>query len=147
MVEETQSLADMLKKFGSDLKLPKVDVDKLVDVHLKNLDAFAQTAQIASEGAKALTVKQKEIVESAFDETLNLVKDFKPTGNPQEIIAKQTELARRAFDATIENTRDIAELVKKSSDDALAVISDRIRGSITEIRGSFERGGGAEEKP
>jgi phasin family protein len=146
MVEETQSLVDMLKKFGSDLGLPKVDVDKLVDVHLKNLDALAQTAQIASEGAKSVTIKQKEIVESAFRETLNLVRDFKPTGNPQEILAKQTELARRAFDATIENTRDLAELVKKSSDDALAVIGDRIRGSITDIRGSFERGGGAEEK-
>ena len=84
--------------------------------------------------------------ESAFRETLNLVRDFKPTGNPQEILAKQTELARRAFDATIGNTRDLAELVKKSSGDALAVIGDRIRGSITEIRASFERGDGAEEK-
>jgi phasin family protein len=147
MVEERKSLADMLTKFGSDLGLPKVDVDKLVDVHLKNLDALAQTAQIASEGAKSLTIKQKEIVESAFRETLNLVRGFKPTGSPQEILAKQTELARRAFDATVENTRDIAEVVKKSSDDAFAVIGDRIRGSITEIRGSFERDGGAEEKP
>jgi phasin family protein len=147
MVQETRSLVDMLKKFGSDLRLPKVDVDKLVDVHLKNLDALAQTAQITSEGAKSVTIKQKEIVESAFRETLNLVRDFKPTGNPQEILAKQTEFARRAFDATIENTRDLAELVKKSSDDALAIVGDRVKGSITEIRGSFERGGGVKEHP
>ncbi len=147
MAQETQSLVDMVKKFGSDLGLPKVDVDKLVDVHLKNLDALAQTAQIASEGAKSVTIKQKEIAELAFRETLNLVRDFKPTGNPQEILAKQTEFARRAFDATIENTRDLAELVKKSSDDALVIIGDRIRGSITEIRGSLERGGGVKEKP
>ena len=147
MAQETQSLVDMVKKFGSDLGLPKVDVDKLVDVHLKNLDALAQTAQIASEGAKSVTIKQKEIAESAFRETLNLVRGFKPTGNPQEILAKQTEFARRAFDATIENTRDLAELVKKSSDDALVVIGDRIRGSITEIRGSLERGGGVKERP
>ncbi len=66
MVQETNSLVDMLKKFGSDLGLPKVDVDKLVDVHLKNLDALAQTAQIASEGAKSLAIKQKDIAEIDF---------------------------------------------------------------------------------
>jgi phasin family protein len=145
MVQETQSLVDMLKKFGSNLGLPKVDVDKLVDVHLRNLDALAQSTQIATEGAKSLAIKQKEIAESAFNEAVCLVRDFKPTGNPQEILAKQTELARRVFDATIENTRDLAELAKKSNDEAVAIVGDRIRSSITEIRGSFQRGGALKE--
>ena len=147
MAQETQSFVDMLKKLGSDLGIPKVDVDKLVDVHLKNLDALAQSAQIASEGAKSLTIKQKEIVESIFRETLKLVREIKPAGTPQEILAKQAELARKAFDATIENTRDLAELVKKTNEDALTIIGERVRGSIMEIRGSFERAGVTKEKP
>jgi phasin family protein len=134
----------VLKKFGSDLGLPTVDVDKLVDLYRKNLDALAQSATTASAGAKSVVSKQIEIAESAFRETLEQVRDFKPTGNPQEVLAKQTELARRAFDATIENTRDLAELAKKSGDDALAIVGDRIKRSIAEIRASFER---AKDKP
>ena len=82
--------------------------------------------------------------ETAFREALNHVKEYKPTGNPQEMLAKQTELARKAFDATVNNTREFTELVKKSNVDALKIISDRITGSITEIRGTFEQG--AKEK-
>ena len=36
MTEATQSWLEMLKKFGSDLNLPKVDVDKLIEMHRKN---------------------------------------------------------------------------------------------------------------
>jgi phasin family protein len=79
-------------------------------------------------------MKQKEIAESALREALNVVREFKPTGTPQEVLAKQTELARKAFDATIENTRDLAELVKKSNEYVYAIVVDRIRGSIKEIR-------------
>lgn len=144
MPESTPSFVDMLKKFGSDLGLPKVDVDKLVETNRKNIDAFAQSVEVTSQSAKSAAMKQAEIVETAFREALNHVKEFKPTGNPQEMLAKQTELARKAFDATVNNTREFTELVKKSNVDALKIISDRITGSIAEIRGTFEQG--AKEK-
>jgi phasin family protein len=148
MAQESQSFIEMLKKFGFDLGLPKVDVEKLVEVQRKNIDAIGQSAQIAAEGAKSLVAKQTELAESAFRETLTLVREFKPTGTAQEMLAKQSELARKAFDATIENTRDIAELVKRSNVDAIKIIDDRIKGSIAEICGSFEKGGGGKkEKP
>jgi hypothetical protein len=51
---------------------------------------------------------------------------------------KQTELARRTFDAVVKNTRDIAELVQKSSNDATTIIMNRIRESIAEARAAIE---------
>src|SRR5438876_8892048 len=106
----TQSFLDMMKDFGSGLGLPKVDVDKLLEAHRKNIDALGRSVQVATEGARSVADKQREIIETAFHETQAMVRDFKPTGNPQEVFAKQTEFARKAFDATIQNTRDIAEL-------------------------------------
>jgi phasin family protein len=140
MPEATPSFVDMLKKFGSDLGLPKVDVDKLVETNRRNIDALAKSVEVASQGAKSAAMKQAEIVEASFREALNQVKEFKPAGNPQEALAKQAELARKAFDATVSNTREIADLVRKSNVDAFKIISDRITGSIAEIRGSFEQG-------
>src|SRR5260370_12014943 len=37
MTETTQSWIEILKKFGSGPNLPKVDVDKLIPMHRKNL--------------------------------------------------------------------------------------------------------------
>ncbi|HEX3678096.1 MAG TPA: TIGR01841 family phasin, partial [Galbitalea sp.] len=67
---------------------------------------------------------------------------FKPSGNPQDILAKQSELARKAFDAAIQNTNEIAELVKKTNADAFNTLAGRITESVNEMRGSLERGGG-----
>jgi phasin family protein len=64
--------------------------------------------------------------------------EFKPRGTPEEIITKQTELARRAFDAVVKNTKDIAELVQKSSVEAPKIVINRIRESVAEARAAIE---------
>jgi phasin family protein len=135
------SILEQMKAFGTRLGLPKVDVDKLVDMNLKNIDALGRSAQVAGEGAKALAEKQREIVEAAFRETSAMVRDFKPSGNPQEILAKQSEYARKAFEITMQNTKDIAELTKKTSTDATAILRDRLRDSLAELRDSISRAG------
>jgi phasin family protein len=66
-----------------------------------------------------------------------MVKEFKPSGNPQDIVAKQSELARKAFNAALDNAREIAELVRKTNADALKTIADRITESVSDIRGSI----------
>ena len=76
----TESFMDQIKAFGARLGLPKVDVDKLVDIQLKNIDALGRSAQTAGEGAKALADKQREIMEAAFKETSAMVRDFRPVG-------------------------------------------------------------------
>jgi phasin family protein len=138
----TETFLDQMKAFGERLGLPKVDVDKLVELNLKNIDALGRSAQAAGEGAKAIAEKQREMIETAFRETSAMVRDFHPTGNPQEIVAKQSEYARKAFELTMQNTREIAELTKKTTTDATAIIRDRLRDSLIELRDSVSRVGG-----
>src|SRR5439155_7427572 len=138
MVEQWQSFTSMFTKLAEDLKLPRVDTEKLIEAHRKNLDALARSAEAASEGAKSLAVKQREIVEEAIRETSAMVRDFK-LESPQEAAAKQAELAKKAFEAAIRNTGDVAQLVQKSSADALRIIQERMQQSFEEIRGSVEK--------
>jgi phasin family protein len=142
MVQDTRSWLDTLRKFGSELGLPKVDVDKLIDTHRKNLDALEQSAQVAAEGAKSLADKQREIVETAFREAASIAHDFKPTGDPKEIVARQTEFARKAFDITVQNTRDVAQLATKTTADATTIIRERLRASLGELGASLRRADG-----
>ena len=41
----------------------------------------------------------------------------------------------------MQNTRDIAELTKKTTTDATAIVRDRLRASLTELRDSVGRAG------
>jgi phasin family protein len=112
-----------------------------VTVPLKNIDALGRSAQAAGEGAKALADKQREIVEAAFKETSAMVRDFHPVGDPQATLAKQKDYAKKAFELTMQNTRDVAELAKKTTTEATTIIQERLRASLTELRDSVSRSG------
>ena len=58
---DTTSYIEMLKKFGSDIGLPKLDVDKLIDAHKKNIDALGQSVKVAAQGAQSVAQKQREL--------------------------------------------------------------------------------------
>jgi phasin family protein len=132
-----QSFIDIVRQFALDLGLPSVDVDKLVATHKKNFEALTQTAQIASEGVKSVAAKQKETIESAFREAVEMARSTKLAGDPKEMLAKQAAALNRALDAAVGNTRDVAERIQRANADAFKVVADRITESLAEIRRSF----------
>ena len=42
---DSNSYLDMFRKFGSDLGLPKLNVDTLIETHRKNLDALGESVK------------------------------------------------------------------------------------------------------
>ncbi|AVO45797.1 phasin family protein [Phreatobacter cathodiphilus] len=139
MTQTPQALLDMFRKLGEDMKVPAVDMDKIVEHHRKNLEALAASGKAAAEGATAIAAKQKEIVEAAVKEIQAAAENFKLPGSAQEMMAAQSEFAKRAMEAAVRNTRDMAELMQKSNAEAVRVIQDRMKESFEEIRQSFSR--------
>jgi phasin family protein len=136
MAEKT--IMDMFADMGKQFNLPKIDYDALIETHRKNIEAVQKSTLAFSQDGRALLARQQEIFSEVVRQSRDLVAEFKPGGSPQEIAAKQAELARRTFDAVVKNTRDIAELVQKSSAEATTIIMKRIRESIAEARAAIE---------
>ena len=144
MTEETnQSVIEIVRQFALDLGLPKIDVDKLVATQRKNFEALTQTAKITMEGVKGVAAKQREIIESAFREAVDMARSIKLTGDPKENLSRQTEVVNRALDSAVGNAREIVERIQKANADAFKVVADRITESIAEIRQSFPSGASA----
>jgi phasin family protein len=129
----------MFKKLGEQFKVPQFDMAKIMEQHQKNLDALTRSWQSAAAGASAVATKQREILEAAVKQVTEMAKEYTPTGNPQEILAKQSEFAKKAMEAAIANTKDIAELVQKSSTEAMQIIQQRMKDSFEEIRGGLDK--------
>jgi phasin family protein len=89
--------------------------------------------------ANEIARKQRDIFEQAVKDVTAMVQEYKPGGSPQDIMAKQSEFAKKAMEAAIANTRDIAELVQKSSAEAFKIVQDRMKESYEEIRASVEK--------
>ena len=139
MADASKGFMDMFKQLGDQLKVPSFDMTKIMEHHQKNIDAMGRSWQAMADGATALANKQREIFEAAVKDMTAMAKDYQPTGSPQDMFAKQGEFARKAMEAAIANTRDIAELTKKSAGEALGIVHDRMKESFDEIRASVEK--------
>ena len=142
----SDSFLDQMKAFGARLGLPKVDVNKLVEINRKNVEALMQSASVVGEGVKTLAEKQREIVQVVFNETSAMVKNFQPTGSPQEIVAKQSEYARKAFEVAMQNTRDLAELATKTTAEAAGIVRERIHDNLRVLQESVGLAPGAKSE-
>jgi phasin family protein len=139
MADPSQSFMEMFRKLGEQLQVPSFDTTKIMEHHQKNIEAFSRSWEAVASGATAMANKQREIFEAAVKDVTEMAKTYQPVGSPQEIFAKQSEFAKKAFEAAIKNTRDLAELVQKSSADAIKIIHDRMQESYNEIRSNLEK--------
>ena len=139
MADPTQNFTDMFKKLGEQLKVPSFDMTKLMEQQQKNLEAMTKSWQAMAGGAGEIDQKQRAIFEAAMKDLAEMAQAYKPGGSPQDALAKQTEFAKKAMEAAIANTRDIAELVQKSSTEAFKIVQDRMKESYEEIRSNIEK--------
>ena len=139
MADAPQNFTDMFKNLGEQLKIAPFDMTKIMEHQQKNLDAMAKSWQAMAGAANEIAQKQRAIFEQAVKDVTAMVQEYKPGGSPQEIMAKQAEFAKKAMEAAIANTRDIAELVQKSSTEAFKIVQDRMKESYEEITSSVEK--------
>lgn len=139
MADAPNSFMDMFKNLGDQLKVPSLDMSKIMEHHQKNLEAMTKSWQAVAGGATEVAKKQRDIFDEAVKDVTAMVQQYKPAGNPQEIMAKQAEFAKKAMEAAIANTRDMAELVQKSSTEAVTIIHGRMKESYEEIKSRIEK--------
>jgi phasin family protein len=134
---DTDSVIDMFAKLGQDLKLPAMDVERIIEHHRKNLEALQQSAESATAGASAVMAKQREMLEETLHRITEMAEHYRPPLNPQDLVAKQVDFARKSFETAVENASEMAVLVRKSSDETLEILRKRIREGMEEISSSY----------
>lgn len=136
---ESESIIDMFAQLGRELQLPNVEIEQIIDHHRKNLEAFEKSARAASTGASSILEKQRQILENTLREVSEMAESYRSAGSPQEIATRQSEFARRSFESTVKNASEMAEPVKKSSDQSLDILRRRLRDSLQEMQGGFQK--------
>jgi phasin family protein len=138
--ETQQSFVDMFRNFGADLKMPSVDVEKIVAHHRKNLETLEKTAKAATSGASTVMAKQREILQDTLREVTEMAQGMRSGGaNPADFMAKQADFAKRSFETAIKNASEMADVVRASSTETIEILRDRIKEAMEEIRDGVEK--------
>jgi phasin family protein len=139
MTPDTTSYIEMLRKFGNDLGLPKLDVDKLIEAQKKNIEALGQSARVAAQGAQSVAEKQREVLEAGLQEAATLARGYQPLGKLQDNLALQTEFAKKVFEIAVKGAQESATTARQSTSEAVRIIQDRLKESFEEVRASVSR--------
>jgi phasin family protein len=135
---EPESILDMFSKFGSEMKLPKMDVEAVLSHHRKNLEALEKSAKAAAGGASSVVAKQRAALQETLSEIADMAQGFTAPGNPQEFMSKQADFARKSFEAAVKNAGEVAEIVRKSGSESIDILRERIQEAMQEVRANFE---------
>ncbi len=136
---EAESFMDLFTKFGRDLKMPKVDVDAILDHHRKNFEALEKSARASAAGASSVLSRQREMLEESLHEIADMAHNYKPSGNPREFVDKQADFARKSFETAVKNASEVADMVKKSGTESVDILRARIKEALAEIREGYEK--------
>jgi phasin family protein len=121
-------------KMLSDFKFPGVDLEKVVAVQRKNVEALTSANQTALEGIQAIAKRQSEILRSMIEESNSVLKAMMEQGSPEEKMTKQADLLKTSFEKTLGHMRELSEMVAKSNREAFDVINSRVTESLEEMK-------------
>jgi phasin family protein len=136
---ETESILDMFSKLGSEMKLPRMDVDAILSHHRKNFEALEKSARASAAGASSLLNRQREMLQDTLNEIADLAQSYRVGGDPQQLMSKQADFARKSFETAVKNAGEVAEIVRKSGTESIEILRERIRESMQEIRSNLEK--------
>jgi phasin family protein len=114
------------------------DFEAAIAAQRKNVEALTTANRIAVEGTQAVLRRQAELVREAIEELSTVSKEFTAAGSPEDKLVKQTELAKATFESALANVRELAGLVQKAGDEAVAVISKRVVDNFDEVRSALQ---------
>ena len=139
----TQFFADFGRSYGEFGKLfgngktPVFDIEAMLASQRKNVEALTAANQAALEGVQAVTRRQIEIARRAVEEFSQAGKDFTSAGSAEDRVAKQTAAIKEAFEDALANVRELTDIMQKSGNEALEVLSKRVYANLDEMQSAF----------
>jgi phasin family protein len=116
----------------ADIKMPDFDVEALISVQQKNIEAMNMANKAAVDGWQALAKKQAELWQATVEDSGALAQDVAAAKEPADKIAKQAAFAKSSIEAGISNAREAQELAAKATNKTVDIVSKRWVESVEE---------------
>jgi len=124
-----------LMRMMSEFRIPAMpDLEALATAQRKNMEAISTANRVALEGAQAVAKRHMEILQQSVSEITEAMRALANADAPQDKAAKQAELAKATYAQAVANMRELADLIQKSSSEALAVLNRRFGEAMDEVK-------------
>jgi phasin family protein len=129
-----------MTKFFSSMKLPSMpEVAALMETHKRNLAALAAANKLVFEGAQAITQRQVEVIRRQVTDATEAAKMLAAPGDARERSARQAELMKLAYEKSVADLKEVEDLLRKSSTEALDLVHHRFIEAMDEVRAAVDK--------
>lgn len=130
-------MSDQVMKAMKGGSVETIDVNAVLEIQRKNMEALNKASQAAFEGAQAVAQKQAELFKAAFDQATSAAESLGKVSSPQDLAAKELDLCKAAYEASLANTKKVTDVVTKANDAAVKVLNARIAEAFEEMKGQM----------
>jgi len=128
------AMSEFTRMFA-DMKMPAApDMEALMAAHRRNLETLSAANRVALEGAQAIARRNMEIMQQTMTELTENMRNFATVETPSARAARQADLLKAAYERAVSNMQEIADLIQKSSGEALGLLNHRFSEAFDEVK-------------
>ncbi|MGI0133478.1 MAG: phasin family protein [Candidatus Micrarchaeaceae archaeon] len=118
-------------------KAKSPDIDTLIEIQRKNIQAFAKINKVAFEGLQAIAERQREIFSQVIGDTSAIVETVSHEETAQGKVARHTDLVQRSYEKNVKHWHELADLIGDSTNEAADILHERVGSSLAEFKSAF----------
>ncbi|MDE1896571.1 MAG: phasin family protein [Rhodospirillales bacterium] len=123
-----------------NLQFPAMpDMEAVLAVHRRNLEALTAANRAAMEGAQLVARRQMEIMQETMAGLTAAMTEAPASKTPASQAARQTELLKTAYENAVANTKELGDLIQKSNAEAMNKLNTRFSEVMSEMKALLEK--------
>ncbi|CAO5674486.1 MAG: hypothetical protein HEEMFOPI_00068 [Holosporales bacterium] len=133
--------ATMFKNFNPKGELPKMDQDKMLKMHQKNMETLNEANKLALDVMRQIATLQGQFMSQTFQEVDHLIREnlaFK-NQSPQEAAQKQTERFQGAVQRAMDHSHNVSQVMLKSNQELFKSVQNRFEEGMKEMNTTFNK--------
>ena len=130
----TAAPAPSFNSFAKLFQVPGFDVNTVVDIQRRNVEALTAANQTIAQGLQTVVQRQGEIARQSVKQFQDLV-SFKPSSaSVRETLVKRIDLTKTSYEKNVTNARELGDIVAKVGLEAADILSRRVVASLDEVK-------------
>lgn len=131
MATGMNSTSEKMNEATSNLKMPRIDMNAIIDSYKKNLEILGMINKMSMEVYNGVVKLQSAFFKQSMEDITNLMDKC---NKPAEFVGKLNDLTRDNVVKAIGNGKQISDMITSASNDISAATSKRIKESIEEAK-------------
>ena len=116
-MDQARQATEEFTRMFSAMKFPAAsNMEALLALQKRNIDAFSAANRIALEGAQTVAKRHMEIMKQTMAELGDTMRALTSAEAPQDKAATQAELLKRAYERAVANTKEMSDLIQRANE-------------------------------